>query len=1197
MADTLYVPQRILSGDRNLARTATLNPSSVQSIALNRRSIAEPRTGTAGLSVSGTYTGEEEALYEVKIVDTTATSPTTSQPVFAGEGSGTLSGLAAEAGAVPQQITVKMVSEGIPLLYAKLEIEGELVAARAGGTGGNDLELMVDISGLVYTDTSFSLLNDLSSGAGSEDNPMLGPQYNWDTASLGADNIVPAGAKRIAFGDDPTVYVQYKKWEDNKDKYFLVPELQRDVKAGEIIKEVTGSRTVTLSNGVDPDEVFTNIVTLYDLLSAIDTTSVLAKVEGLVVDDQTPQGMATRDLQTRTDAHSQQSTGSGTEWATGVSDVVIGVAAPTELVKIKCFAATGADYPFAHLGHEYWKVTGSVSGEMVDNAVTGVEYEHPDGRWKFTIPVKLPVGYEEVPKGKFTLTSIDWVTREEADPDTPPVCFRGDLGPNARDGQVVLEYVKRPDGDCACADMPFSNLKTSCLGVLGEGGSVTYQTDTLNRLKALYEWYADTVKDNSKYTGGGQGREEQFLTTASLGDRSLKNVVELFEPVAALLDVVGTPVLRSAAFAKWDEAVAELQADVTTIEDGEGEEEFFGAFEVTAEGAIAAGDAVVLWNDGPRGVVMAKKATIAYEQSTGWYYGWCNAAITDGATGTAQRILGGMVTGLTGLTAGSNYWPDRTTPGTWTATALSAIGSAGSLTTGERPLQGVAVSATEIKITTIAGTHVSSLWVDPTVGNTTGMLRERYRSRLSSALIAGGLSPLGKSDTSIATSGDGCWVDHGGTYFWAVSGPSGGYAPAFTNQPYWSSRQADEDGKYYTTKEFAFQINIAESCVSRLREGDKIFLQIGTSGYPKTYQTGDELVLPVIAAGALPFRGGQASSLVQTWNVDSDVEGPLAQYSFDPDTPVAYNTAIVDFLLVEGGVPFRLGDAFVFNIEGGHWQWRKNSGAWSADIAISSTPTSMDAGLLIAFTPGAAPSYVDDDLWKFKAMQPYAASNIQTPSATRWKWDGIDADVVLDFGSNETMDCAAIAMHSIPAGATITVEGGTSPGVYTWSYTMIRREGAFFKMFTQVETARYVRLTIEDSEDDDLGWFFIGLALKPTTAAEVLVKAQWRVERSNIGMMQGGRFLGKTVSAEVKWEPGTLEEDTAEELLAVFDHCRENDDEPMLLIPQFERPDCILGRLAEDSVDFTDELGYHPDDSAARLLSTSFTLQGQWQAA
>jgi hypothetical protein len=108
-------------------------------------------------------------------------------------------------------------------------------------------------------------------------------------------------------------------------------------------------------------------------------------------------------------------------------------------------------------------------------------------------------------------------------------------------------------------------------------------------------------------------------------------------------------------------------------------------FTYVASETLAAGDLVNLWNDA--GTVKMRKAdaSVATKQA----HGYVKSAVTSGASGSAYSEFGGVITGLSGLTGGSDYFLSATIPGGVT-TAIP--------TTANTLVQliGVAKSATEL---------------------------------------------------------------------------------------------------------------------------------------------------------------------------------------------------------------------------------------------------------------------------------------------------------------------------------------------------------------------------------------------------------------------------------------------------------------------------------------------------------------------
>lgn len=1164
-------PQRFLANNRNAIRTALLSASSVQAVNDSVLEVPLARQGTAQITLTGAFTGAEEAVYDVEILDATVATPLISAPVFSGVGSGSLVSISATGSA--QTFTVELGDDGIPVTFAGVDLEGVRIVARAPGAAGNLVNITIDQSTLTVAATSYSLIDDLPSGSGAAGKGLEGPAYDWQTAVLGADNRIPAAAKRIAFGDDLAVHLQYKSYTDGKWRYYFVPEIGRDIPKGTAVKFVTGGRTVTVTNGTTT-ETFNGIVTLYDLLNAIKTGSALLDVVGVIANDRSPAGQASRDLITRTDAHVQPSTGTGSAYATGFVDTFAGSNAATELVTASCYAVTAKDHPLAHMGAERWQVTSSVSGDL-GVVVTGQPFAEGSGKFGFTIPVKRPPD-SVTARGRFSATNVSYVGRDPG-VEYPPLCPAGLLlGPDASDQTITLTYTKRPSGNCLCLDMPVPNLATSCLGVTGEGeANMTYQAANVTRLTSLYDWTADTVRNNSFYLGSRAGRQAPFVATpgAAYGFAadSLFALIKKFEETLALVDALPAGTYYTAGTTNWDTVVTELQADVDTLA-GASQSASYVAYE-----ALAARDAVGLFVDNT-GVVKVRKAVAGCMR-----YGFVTAAVAAAASATVY--FWGHLPGMTLLTSGNSYLPSSVTPGAWTdlsgdQIAIEKYGSSSSII-------GTALSTTELNVDQSTSARE---W--------TSILSDRYKSRLSWVLMSAGISPLGKSDASVLESGDGCWQDHGDPYYWEVVGSGGGaYAPAFNNKPYYSSRRASATERYFSTHEFAFQINV--KCPQLLLEGDTITLSIGDAGTAGTYQVGDTLTLPIIAAQALYLAGGQSGSKLQKWYVSGSVTGAMAQYTFDPDTPLAYSSGGLTMLLEPGGVPFEKGDKFTFSIEGGHYRWRKTvagtPGAWSASAAIPASVL-LDAGLTIAFGTGATPSFVAGDAFQFQALQPWAVSNLATPGVERWQWSGAAPTLVADLGTAQTISMAALAQHTLPSGTTITLEGGTTAGVYTWSETLTWQAGAIVAEFATPHTARYLRLTLGSATGGGIGWFWAGEPFTTSLAAAVQLKRQYKLARGDAGLYEGGRSLGKAIGGSVSWSEGAMNEADMVGLSALLDWVKQADDEPILLVPQISRPtEVLLARVTVDDVDLVDVYDYQPMAGLQRRFSAELPLSGVWQ--
>jgi hypothetical protein len=1213
--------QRFLSGHKNEVRTAAALTGPVKTIldAVIQKPIA--RQGSSSALIDGTYSGNEEANYEIEILDTVPTVPLITAPIFSGVGNGDLSGVTS-TGLGARDIEIELTDLGNILTAASSELQGVSVIVKVAGASGNAFKLRVDRSGLVFTPQAFSLLSPLKQGTSA----VEGPEFDWDTKFMGSDGVVPASAHRIAFGDDQNnVYIQYKKKVNGEFSYVFEPSLAQDYAVKTIVSFVTGTYTVRLYEvvaSVDTlRETYVGIVTLYDLLNAIKTTSTRLLIQGAIAFDRTTGGQALLELSLNTDARYVSNTGVGSAFATGYTDVTIDPTSPTELIEATCIAATFRDSPGAGLGHELWEVRGSVSGLISSGVASGDLISTPtfDAR----IPQRVPDGYSVLPKGSFTKKEVDYSTKrvDNGDgtftPPQPPICVDSmTLGLNASEQLITLVYKKRPAQDaCGCTDDNTTPLDANCLGIITStgGGIMTYSAATVTRLEALYDWFATTVRNNSAYfsdsgvTSNPTGPYVQqdpfisqpannplFLTKTNFAYVSLFAMIGKFEETIALVDKLIAGAYRTAAETAFDTAVTEFKADVDTNLTGAGtpaqaESEVLNAYE-----ALTAGDAVCVFE------TAAATFKIRKAVNGGIRYGFVKAAFALGAPATIFYF--GEDTSVVSTEASINaaainvwqYYPSVANPGHWVLN------------------KGVSTSGDPAYFNQFSLQYVSAtsgVKVGPaTVANVYGvaLLADRYRARLQHVLIAGGISPLGKGNASDNVSGDGCWQDMGGDFWWEVTGGDGdSYAPAFTGIPYYSAKKfpggvvvngiTTPSAGYYSTKEFGFVVDVP--CAANLVVGDTIVLKIGNATTDMTYQKGDKLQLGIVAAQDIAFFGGNDGDNIQTWFVTDSVFGPRTPYLLDLDTPLPYDDGSIHFQIDAGTLPFGKGDKFKFSIEGGHFQWRKVvagvPGAWSASTPIVITPIVLDSGLSLHFTLGTSPAFFATDLYTFTALQPYAISNIIKPDFDMWQWGAADPAVgVFDLGANKTIEAVGIAFHSIPAGATVTLEGGVAPGVYIWLEAVVWQKDVMGKLLAAAQIARYLRLTITGGANGGIGWFYAGVALKFTYSAQVQINREYKVNRSS-GVNPASVFKGKAVGSGIQWPEGNLHENDYAPLLEMLDWLKSNDDEALMFFPQQTRQtEIVLGTVESDAITFNDVYNFQPDTGFARRLSCTIPLKG-----
>ena len=180
---------------------------------------------------------------------------------------------------------------------------------------------------------------------------------------LGADNQIPADATASPSATTRARSICNTRSIKAASGLSVLPEIARDVKAGAVVNFVPAGGS-SKSARDRPTKPTPTSITLYDLLDGIKSNSALFDVDGVVANDRSPTGMASHELLTRTDAHFQPSTGSGSTAATGFVDITVAGSAGTELIVATCRVVSPVDDPLASVGRERWELKGSLSGEL-----------------------------------------------------------------------------------------------------------------------------------------------------------------------------------------------------------------------------------------------------------------------------------------------------------------------------------------------------------------------------------------------------------------------------------------------------------------------------------------------------------------------------------------------------------------------------------------------------------------------------------------------------------------------------------------------------------------------------------------------------------------------------------------------------------------------------------------------------------------
>lgn len=448
--------QRLITTDKQAVTGATA--SSVKPSSAIKRA-AVNRAGNGLIAVSGPYTGDTDTQIDVEIVSGGANRIT--RPSFSGVGSGSMTDMAVLTGATPQQWVLSVADLGVDTSSAEATIDSIVLRAINAGASGNSISINIDQSGVTYTDSGYSLISDIAEGT----ETVTGPGFDFD-AAVGAETDVPATAKRIAIGQSKTIHRQWKYQKGSVFEYRFLPKIDTDHDRGATVYFVAGGRTVTITDGTTT-ETYTGIITLYDLLSQIQNLpSALVDVIGVVSDETTvtnPQAVI--DLQARTDARLAYTSGDGSEYATGATDIVVGANASTELVTATCIGVSIADG--AGIGAEKWALDASVTNLNSAIIKTDELYTEAASKFAFRIPRKVPDGFDDIQRGDIS-HKVMYADRGD-NPNYPAVCVDAmQLGPNAEDKTIRFVYTRRPQPACPCDNIQYAKLPDACLA----GGNV-----------------------------------------------------------------------------------------------------------------------------------------------------------------------------------------------------------------------------------------------------------------------------------------------------------------------------------------------------------------------------------------------------------------------------------------------------------------------------------------------------------------------------------------------------------------------------------------------------------------------------------------------------------------------------------------------------------------------------------------------------
>lgn len=1172
---------RFIANNRNDFVTAAVAASSVKTAANavfpGAPQRADNSRGTVALT--GSYSGAADATFDVEIVGSASTTSRASAPIFAGAGSSTIDNLAVTDSVAPQTFTLVLKSLGVDAKKAAVDFYGVKLRAKDTGTDGNDINLSVNTSGISKTSLNVATLSELPAASdGTDHTRVVGAEWDFGGAyELTADGDLNSATKRIAFGADPQVYRSWRTTEQGQEVYYFDPPIARDVPAETIVYEVTGSYTVTVTDGSTP-EVYSSIITLYDLLANL-VTSGHVDVDGVIVEDRTPGGMAVDELPLRTASFALAPETAGGAYVTELEDVTVGASAVTQTVEIEC---TSNDT----LGAEVWSVNGSVSGALA-NAVTDALYSSGSGvtAFGFKIPRKIPGGFP-------TTGSINITSHSFAGDPPPHLCddlFRPVVGINATNKTFTLTWTARPGEECDCEALKGAVVggpNAECLGVDVRALGVSTDDYRYRQLVSQHQKNLSTFMAAQTLAGTSLAAADQLdQQLAELADKQVHFALgTIFGNANAVLDY--TARANDTAYALGD--YIEVSGDVFVCSTAGTSDSSPPSFDTTDYGDTTT-DGTAVWTYFSEAPLVAALGLINQVNTDLATWDGIDVPTVDNWEPSVTHQSGDLVQPQTAnghiymaLNQGST---DATTEPTFPTNGSTVIDNA-----GDNQIiwedQGE-MAGDSIKIT--AGVTSTALAIKGQ-SYALGDYAKKWRE-MAYEVIAAAQVDLGKAEAG--GEGDTCWQDDpsAGFYF-AVTDGTRNYMPLFPNRYWHSARRVTEpetgDTSIQSTKEAGFAILMCDEAL--LAEGDTIGITISDVVQARSYQVGDQFRLPIINRSPLYLQGGVTGDDTHTWGVRGTVDGALDDYAVVHGSEGAYSDGGVTWdAIYRGATPNQVGDKFTFAVERTQFRWRKDGGSYSSAADITAAAISLSDGLSVVFSGGAGVSFENGDLFPFSVRQPYAPAHVQAGNSDSWQWTGATADITLTAAADKTIDAVCIGRHTIPEGATITARGLDVSDVEQWSQVLTWQRGPIVHVFSSDQVCRKLKIELADATGGTIAWLWAGLALDfAYNATDITLTRDYLMSRA--GTRGRSRYIGRGAGGEIRWENWFKQTD-ADNLYDLLDHIKEQGNEPIVFLPHSSyTAEARLVQIEEDQISVQDRLAFHPEDEARRLLSVQLPL-------
>ena len=753
----------------------------------------------------------------------------------------------------------------------------------------------------------------------------------------------------------------------------------------------------------------------------------------------------------------------------------------------------------------------------------------------FTVPV-APLDSDPI-TGRIAIVATRFANADTT-VGIPAIClYRPALGAKATGRTLNLVWTPRPASDCNCADAAVTGGPTSaCLGinVTGEEAFMAIPAWYSTRLQTAYGWRSGFVASNTALTAQGELRAAK--SDIDLADTA---TAALSRCLADLYAAFGDTSPAAPALAAWDAAMTGLDADLMPLA-------------ATGSETPALSYPPILQFSGGVAVLGAAPAN-------GTIY------TMPGSDGRAHRYQV-VTSSSSGTPEQYGPLPDHIDGGFFESAFADAGGRAHVVWQDLGP---VGDTEDANSTATLAG--------DPGIARDPASFALRYTAKMDHVRALAGLVP--KSDAG--GNGSACWQDPGDAYYWHIEGTD--LMPVFNNV-YYHSCAMDGD-TVVPTHEFGFALRV--SCADRLVAGDRLTLEINDVAAHYPYQIGDTYEIPLVAGGPLLFAGGMTGTDTLTWQVASSA-GPLPDYALTA-AEAAYAGGGLGFALHRGGLAFALGDQFRFGVTaGGRFRWRKDDGAWSADLALLDD-SALAAGLTVSFVAGATPDFVAGDLHRFAVTQPNSPSHSQSAHGETWRWSGSTATLTLAWASDQTVGVVGLLRHDLAAPANVTIELRDSANALLATLTPSVKAGPLVVPLPSPLVARQMTLTVANAADMAVGWVYAGVPFATDHNPSIRLQRHYAIERGSEPNPRGA-YLGAGRGGEIGWENWLLQSEL-DALLALVDHCKTDGDAPIVLLPHILHPqDAALARIDSDAITIEDYFDYQPTDAAKRRLSLTLPL-------